>query len=59
MTEKYMTAAEFAAFCGVTKDTLLWYDKQGILKPAAKGANGYRYYSFRQFYLHSAVLYHF
>jgi len=56
MTEKYMTAAEFAAFCGVTKDTLLWYDKQGILKPAAKGANGYRYYSSRQFFDLSTIM---
>lgn len=55
MAEKYMTTAEFAEFCGVTKDTLLWYDKQGILKPAATGENGYRYYTSRQFFDFSTI----
>lgn len=50
MAEKYMTTAEFAEFCGVTKNALLWYDRQGVLKPAVRGENGYRYYSSRQFF---------
>ncbi len=44
-----LTAAEFAKFCGTTRDTLLWYDKMGLLKPDAVGENGYRYYSLTQY----------
>lgn len=40
--------AEFAALCGVKKDTLLHYDHIGLLKPQRVGENGYRYYSARQ-----------
>jgi DNA-binding transcriptional MerR regulator/effector-binding domain-containing protein len=44
-----LTAAEFAKFCGTTRDTLLWYDKLGLLKPDIVGENGYRYYSLTQY----------
>jgi DNA-binding transcriptional MerR regulator/effector-binding domain-containing protein len=44
-----LTAAEFAKFCGTTRDTLLWYDKMGLLKPDVVGDNGYRYYSLTQY----------
>lgn len=44
-----MTIAEFAAFCGTTKDALRWYDKQGLLKPVHIGSNGYRYYDILQY----------
>lgn len=44
-----LTAAEFARFCGTTRDTLLWYDKLGLLKPDTVGENGYRYYSLTQY----------
>jgi DNA-binding transcriptional MerR regulator len=41
---------EFAAICGVKKDTLLHYDQIGILKPEQTEPNGYRYYSVKQLY---------
>lgn len=41
---------EFAAICGVKKDTLLHYDQIGILKPEHTDSNGYRYYSVKQLY---------
>ncbi len=44
-----LTAAEFARFCGTTRDTLLWYDKMDLLKPDIVGDNGYRYYSLTQY----------
>ena len=44
-----MTIAEFAEFCGTTKDTLRWYDRKGLLKPAVMGENGYRYYETIQY----------
>lgn len=42
--------SEFAALCGVTRDTLLYYDKMGVLKPAFVAQNGYRFYTLSQFY---------
>lgn len=55
MSNHYMKTAEFAQFCGTTKDTLFWYDKQGILKPEIVGENGYRYYTSRQFFDFSTI----
>ncbi len=43
------TTGEFAALCGVKKDTLFHYDAIGLLKPAYVGENGYRYYTLNQF----------
>lgn len=51
MTGFFFKAGEFAALCGVKKDTLLHYDHIGILKPEkVNEENGYRYYSVKQFY---------
>lgn len=41
---------EFAKIVGVNKRTLHYYDEQGIFKPDHVEPNGYRSYSFRQFY---------
>lgn len=48
MEKHSFKTAEFAALCGVKKDTLLHYDHIGLLKPQRVGENGYRYYSARQ-----------
>ena len=48
MEKHAFKTAEFAALCGVKKDTLLHYDHIGLLKPQKVGENGYRYYSARQ-----------
>ena len=48
MEQHHFKTAEFAALCGVKKDTLLHYDHIGLLKPQWVGENGYRYYSARQ-----------
>lgn len=48
MEKHFFKTAEFAALCGVKKDTLLHYDHIGLLKPQWVGENGYRYYSTRQ-----------
>ena len=47
MEKHRFKTAEFAALCGVKKDTLLHYDHIGLLKPQWVGENGYRYYSAR------------
>lgn len=48
MEPQRFKTAEFAALCGVKKDTLLHYDHIGLLKPQWVGENGYRYYDPRQ-----------
>src|SRR6187551_3560162 len=41
---KDLTVKQLAALSGVTVRTLHHYDEIGLLRPAAVGANGYRYY---------------
>lgn len=53
--KQYLTTKEFAELCGVTKHTLFHYDEIGILKPEFVKDNGYRYYSFKQFYLFDMI----
>ncbi|WP_143320115.1 MerR family transcriptional regulator [Clostridium sp. HBUAS56010] len=53
--QQYLTTKEFAQLCGVTKHTLFHYDEIGILKPELVKPNGYRYYSFKQFYLYDMI----
>ncbi len=43
------TTGKFAKRFEVKKDTLLYYDKIGLFKPAGKSENGYRYYTIPQF----------
>lgn len=40
-----LSAGQFAGLCGVTKDTVLFYDRIGLLKPFTIRENGYRYYT--------------
>lgn len=44
----YYTSGEFAEKCQITKKTLYYYEKIGLLKPIKVGDNGYRYYSLEQ-----------
>lgn len=36
---------EFSNLCGLSKDTLRYYDKAGVLHPSGKATNRYRYYT--------------
>lgn len=45
------TTGEFAKLCKVTKETLFYYDKIGLLKPESIAENNYRYYSFDQYFI--------
>lgn len=47
--EKTFSTGEFAKLLEVNKDTLLYYDKIDLFKPAGTFNNGYRYYTFDQF----------
>lgn len=49
------TTGEFAALCGVSKHTLFHYDAIGVLSPAEKGENGYRYYTPAQLELFQVI----
>lgn len=51
MKKKHETglyAREFAALYGLTRETLLYYDKIGLFHPALRGENGYRLYALDQ-----------
>ena len=49
------TTGEFAKEFGIKKDTLFYYDKIGLFKPAGIHENGYRYYTYNQFDTFSAI----
>ena len=47
--KKTFTTGEFAKEFGIKKDTLFYYDKIGLFKPAGIYENGYRFYTLDQF----------
>ncbi len=47
---KFLSTSEFAKLCGTRKGTLLFYDKEGLLKPKYVSENGYRRYGAEQFF---------
>ncbi len=47
---------EFADLCGVSKDTLLYYDKIGLFHPAYIADNGYRLYCLDQVHTFDLLL---
>ena len=42
------SVTEFAEYSMTTRDTLLYYDRIGLLSPESRGENNYRYYSSAQ-----------
>lgn len=44
----FYTPGEFARLFQIDKQTLIYYDNQGIFSPAHKSENGYRYYATEQ-----------
>lgn len=48
---------ELAALFQISTDTLRYYDKIGLIKPDVVGSNGYRYYSLRNFFKLSRILF--
>lgn len=50
MKKHFLTTGEFASLCGTAKGTLLFYDKEGLLKPKHVSENGYRRYGIEQYF---------
>lgn len=50
MEKHLLTTGEFAKLCGTPKGTLLFYDKEGLLKPKHVSENGYRRYEIEQYF---------
>ncbi|MEF2231876.1 MAG: MerR family transcriptional regulator [Pseudodesulfovibrio sp.] len=50
MKKQLLTTGEFANLCEVPKGTLLFYDKEGLLKPKHVSENGYRRYEIEQYF---------
>lgn len=46
--DKLIKISEMASLHGVSRQTLILYDKNGLLKPVKVADNGYRYYSVDQ-----------
>lgn len=55
--KKYYTAGELARLFNIPKQTMLYYDKMGILKPEFVAENGYRYYSTPQYLTLEIILF--
>ncbi len=53
--KKYFTVGEFAKLFNISKQTLFYYERNGIFAPSFVNDNGYRYYSFEQFYIFEIV----
>lgn len=47
-SKSFYTPGEFARLFHIDKQTLIYYDNQGIFSPAHRSKNGYRYYSTEQ-----------
>ena len=43
-----ITISEMSKLHGISRQTLIYYDKIGLFKPESVDSNGYRYYSWRQ-----------
>lgn len=57
MKKERYTIGQFSAATGISKDTLRFYDKQGILTPnVVDTVSKYRYYTFEQFWYADMVV---
>lgn len=54
--EDLFTTGELASSCCISRKTLLFYDKLGMIHPQFIGRNGYRYYARRQLFTLEMIL---
>lgn len=50
MPKNTLSSGAFARLCRTSKDTLYFYDEQGLLRPRGMQPNGFRFYSADQFF---------
>lgn len=55
MSIKLLKIGEFAKLCQTTKDTILHYEKKGLLKACFIDSNNYRYYSISQYLIFDRI----
>lgn len=53
--EKFYSISKFANLVGVSRQTLIWYDKVDIFSPVKISESGYRYYSLDQLDLFNVI----
>lgn len=56
LSANYFTIGEFAALFHLSKQTLFYYERNNILKPAFIDENGYRYYSLEQYCIFDIII---
>lgn len=56
LKKTYYTPAELANLAGISKQLLLYYDKQEILSPSYLDENGFRYYSLSQYFTLQVII---
>lgn len=55
--EQYYTTGELAHLFSIPKQTMLYYEKTGLLRPAFIAENGYRYYAYSQYLTLEMILF--
>lgn len=55
--KEYYTAGELARLFNIPKQTMLYYDKMGVLQPEFIAENGYRYYATPQYLTLEIILF--
>ena len=56
LSETYFTIGEFASLFKLSKQTLFYYERNNILRPAYIDENGYRYYSLEQYFIFDIII---
>ena len=54
--KEFYTAGELACLFEIPKQTLLYYDKTGLLVPEFISTNNYRYYSLKQYLILEIII---
>lgn len=49
ITKKCFSVSELAKLYNISRQTVLYYDKNNLLKPCFRDINGYRYYHFKEY----------
>lgn len=56
LSKTYFTIGEFSSLFKLSKQTLFYYERNNILRPAYIDENGYRYYSLEQYFIFDIII---